>query len=241
MHLFFLDGSGNTGNDLAHPTSTAYFLLALAVPGDRARALEDVATAVLQRAFGDACARPGFECKGSDLFRGEGPCRAMRAPERVALYGELLDVLPAHGVSLIWRGIDKRALAARYARPLHPHKVAFVYLVEEIERFLRARRSFGLVTSDEEKQVETQFVEDLTRYKDTGTEFGYRTLELTRVVDNVHWVKSHHSRLLQLADCCAYLCQRQHRDAASDSASARAVRELWRGLGPCVWNGRVWP
>jgi hypothetical protein len=89
--------------------------------------------------------------------------------------------------------------------------------------------------------VESQFVEDLTRYKDTGTEFGYRTLELTRAVDNVHWVKSHHSRLLQLADCCAYLCQRQHRDVASDSASARAVRELWRGLGPCLWNGRVWP
>jgi hypothetical protein len=241
MYLVLLDGSGNTGLHLAHPTSTAYYLMALAVPGDRARGLEDAATAVLNARFGAACRASGFECKGSDLYRGEGPCARMRPAERVALYGELMAVLATHGAELIWIGIDKALLARRYRDPMHPHKLAFIYLLEDVERFLRERREFGLIVSDEEKEVEEQLVEDLARYKEVGTSFGHSPLELTRVVDNVHWVRSHHSRLMQLADCCAYLCQRQARDKGKTSASAVAVQELWKRVEPRVWRGRVWP
>ncbi|HEX8245596.1 MAG TPA: DUF3800 domain-containing protein [Longimicrobium sp.] len=241
MYLVLLDGSGNTGLRLDHPTSTAYYLAALAVHGDRARALEDAATRVLETHFGPECRRPGFECKGSDLYRGEGPCAAMRPADRVALYGELLALLSQHGAELLWIGIDKGRLAKRYRTPMHPHKLAFIYLVEEIERFLRQRRAYGLIVSDEEKEVEQQVVEDLVRYKEIGTSFGHRPLDLKHVVDNVHFVRSHHSRLMQLADCCAYLCQRQARDAGKTTATAVAVQRLWASLVPRVWSGRVWP
>ena len=241
MYLVLLDGSGNTGLRLDHPTSTAYYLAGLAVHGNRARALEDAATALLAMRFGPESRRPGFECKGSDLYRGEGPCAGMRPAERVAIYGELLELLGRHGAELLWIGIDKARLARRYRTPMHPHKLAFIYLVEEIERFLRTRREYGLIVSDEEKEVEQQVVEDLVRYKEMGTAFGHRPLNLERVVDNVHFVRSHHSRLMQLADCCAYLCQRQARDAGKTSATAVAVQQLWESLTPRVWSGRVWP
>jgi len=124
---------------------------------------------------------------------------------------------------------------------MHPHKLAFIYLAEEVERFLRRRREFGLLVSDEEKEVEQQLMEDLSRYKEAGTSFGYRAEDLRQIVDNVHWVKSHNSRLLQLCDCCAYLCQRHHRDRGKTSTSAVAVRELWESVSGQVWRGRVWP
>jgi hypothetical protein len=222
MYLVLLDGSGNTGLHLDHPTSTAYYLVALAVHGRRARALEDAATALLAARFGAECRRPGFECKGSDLYRGEGPCKAMRPAERVALYGDLLALLAEHRAELLWIGIDKARLARRYRTPMHPHKLAFIYLVEDIERFLCQRGEYGLIVSDEEKEVEQQLVEDLARYKELGTSFGHSPIELSRVVDNVHWVRSHHSRLMQLADCCAYLCQRQ---------GARPREDLGHGAG----------
>jgi hypothetical protein len=241
MYLVFLDGSGNTGLNLSHPTSTVYLLMALAVHGRTARRLEDAMAAVLERRFGAASRAPGFECKGSDLYRGEGPCAALPPAERIAIYRELVGLLASHGAELIWVGIDKPRLAARYPHPMHPHKLAFIYLVEEVERFLRRRREFGLLVSDEEKEVEQQLVEDLSRYKEAGTSFGYRTEDLRCIVDNVHWVKSHNSRLLQLCDCCAYLCQRYHRDLGKTSATARAVRELWEGAAGRVWRGRVWP
>jgi len=124
---------------------------------------------------------------------------------------------------------------------MHPHKLAFTYLVEAVERFLRSRREFGLLVSDEEKEVEQQVIEDLSRYKETGTSFGHTTLDLRSIVDNVHWVKSHNSRLLQLSDCCAYLCQRHHRDRGKTTQTARAVQGLWEGVAGRVWRGKMWP
>jgi hypothetical protein len=241
MYLVFLDGSGNTGLNLSHPTSTVYLLMALAVHGRAARGLEDAMTAVLERRFGAESRAPRFECKGSDLYRGQGPCAALPPAERVAIYAELVGLLAKHGAELIWVAIDKPRLAARYPNPMHPHKLAFIYLAEEVERFLRRRREFGLLVSDEEKDVEQQLMEDLSRYKEAGTSFGYRAEDLRHVVDNVHWVKSHNSRLLQLSDCCAYLCQRYHRDRGKTSKTARAVQELWEGVAERVWRGRVWP
>lgn len=241
MYLIFLDGSGNTGNDLTHPVLTIHYIVGLAIPGNAARALEDAITAVLAARFGADCRRPGFECKGSDMYRGEGPCAAMSPADRIALCDELLRLIPAHGVHLVWHGINKPRLAARYASPMHPHKLAFLYFAEDVERFLRARRAFGLLISDEEKSVEQQVIEDLPRYKELGTSFGYSPSDLTRIVDNVHWVRSHDSRLLQLADCCAYLCQRNQRDRDKKSASALEVQRLWRIVEPRVWRGRIWP
>ena len=241
MYLVFIDGSGNTGMDLAHPTSTAYYLVALAVHGSCARALEDAATELLVRRFGEGCRRAGWECKGSDLYRGQGPCAGMAPAERVALYGELLALLAEHGAEIIWIGIDKPRLAARYTNPMHPHKLAFIYLMEDIERLLRERRTCGLIVSDEEKEMESQVLEDLSRYKEMGTSFGHSPLDLRCIVDNVHWVKSHNSRLMQLADICAYLCQRQSRDRGKTSATAQAVQRLWESVCPQVWRGRMWP
>ena len=241
MYLVFLDGSGNTGLNLSDPTTTLYVLMGLAVHGSAIRALEDDMSAVLATHFGATCRAPGFECKGSDLYRGQGPCAAMAPAERVELFGELVRLLRAHGASVTWQAIDKPRLASRYREPMHPHKLAFIYLMEQVERFLRARRDFGLIVSDEEKEVEQQLVEDLSRYKETGTSFGHTPLDLRCIVDNVHWVKSHNSRLMQLCDCCAYLCQRNLRDRGKTSASAKAVQELWRAVETRVWRGRVWP
>lgn len=241
MHLIFLDSSGNTGQDLAHPTSSTYFLLALCIPGDHARRLEDQVTQILRQSFGTTCEQPGWECKGSDLYRGEGPCGGMPPADRIALYESLLRLVREHNVRIVWQGIDKPRLAVRYVKPLHPHKLAFVYLVEQVERHLRDSQEFGLLVSDEEKEVEQQVIEDLTRYKQIGTSFGHAPIDLTRIVDNVHWVKSHHSRLLQLCDCCVYLCQRQWRDREKASHSAREIQRLWGIVQPQVIRGRIWP
>lgn len=242
MYLIFLDGSGNTGTDLRHATSTIHYLLALMIPGGNARALEDRISEVLIGRFGRAaCRAPRFECKGSDMYRGEGPCSTMSASERVALYQELVELIPEHGAQIIWRGIHKPALADRYIRPMHPHTLAFQYTVEDIERFLRREEEYGLLISDEEKSVEQQVIEDLPRYKDSGTELGYKPIDLTSVVDNVHWVKSHDSRLMQLADNCTYLCQRFVRDEGKASIQARAIQELWGIVRPQVYSGRIWP
>lgn len=56
---------------------------------------------------------------------------------------------------------------------------------EQVESFLQGQREFGLIVSDEEKDVEQQLVEDLRRYKEAGTPFVREPLDLRRIVDNV--------------------------------------------------------
>lgn len=242
MYLIFMDGSGNTGSNLTNVDLPIHYILGLAVPGNQARPLEDAATRILEAAFGAvACRVPGFECKGSDMYRGEGPCRAMSPADRIHLYESLLKLIAAYDVEIIWHGIDKPKLAKRYTNPMHPHQLAFLYFAEDAERLLRAKNDYGLLISDEEKSVEQQVIEDLPRYKQLGTSFGYKSLDLTKIVDNVHWVKSHNSRLLQLTDICTYLCQRYERDNAKTTASATIVKQLWGIIAPRVRRGRVWP
>lgn len=165
------------------------------------------------------------------MYRGEGPCAAMSPGDRLGLYEESVTLIPAHDVEIIWHGIDKPRQARRYARPMHPHKLAFLYFAGDVQRLLDAKADFGLLISDEEKSVEQQVIEDLPRYKQLETDFGYTPVDLSRIVDDVHWVRSHDSRLLQLADICTYPCQRHRRDTGSRlprrlpfSASGRSSR-----------------
>jgi hypothetical protein len=165
----------------------------------------------------------------------------LKPADRIALYQCMVELLPRYGVHVIWHGIHKPALAARYPKPMHPHKLAFLFFAEDVERFLRTKRKYGLLVSDEEKSVEQQVIEDLPRYKHLGTSFGYQSIDLTRIIDNVHWVKSHNSRLLQLADNCAFLCQRYQRDKDKNTQQALAVKRLWATVEKQVWRGRIWP
>lgn len=184
MYLVFLDGSGNTGLNLTHPTSTTYLLMGLAVHGNRIRALEDEMGAVHGSHFGPASHAPDFECKGSDLYRGPGSLRghgARRAHRALRRAG------PAPRPP--WRAADlggdrQPRLAARYREPIHPHKLAFIFMAEQVESFLQGQREFGLIASDEE-DVEQQPVEDLRRYKEAGTPFVREPLGLRRIADNV--------------------------------------------------------
>jgi hypothetical protein len=91
------------------------------------------------------------------------------------------------------------------------------------------------------ERASVHLIEDLPRYRTLGAGFGYRPIDLTRIVDNVHWVKSHNSRLLQLADNCTFLCQRYHRDIGKSTRQAEAVRALWRVVEEAVWSGKIWP
>ena len=48
-------------------------------------------------------------------------------------------------------------------------------------------------------------------------------------------------RLLQVADDCAFLCQRYQRDKDKNTQQALAVKRLWATVEKQVWRGRVWP
>jgi hypothetical protein len=83
--------------------------------------------------------------------------------------------------------------------------MAFMFLVERVDLYLRDQKSPGMLIGDRENEtIAGKFAEKLSRYRTDGTEFEFGT-QLERLLDTVHFTHSHHSRMLQLADLHTWL------------------------------------
>lgn len=264
MYLFYIDESGNTGSDLDSTEQPIHWLVALAVSPANVKTIERQMSALAWELFEAVSTDAEFEFKGSELFGGTGRFRSWRPNDRIEAYGRLLSLLSTHEVRLFVRGIhkrehNKRAKIKGYP-PHHPHKLGFMYLVERLEDWLRDQQPeadmfeseeelLGLLVTDEQKEVDRDLVKKFASWRETGTDFGYRSRDITYLIDTVHTVPSHDSWLIQLADCVVFIRNRYSRvlreegiAEANQSSSGRAVAKLWREhCVPCVVNDLTWP
>jgi hypothetical protein len=88
----------------------------------------------------------------------------------------------------------------------------FLYLVERLEEFFESHQppANGLLFADENRERDRSIISDFDSFKEYGTVFGHQPREIKRLLDTIHFVKSHDSRLIQLADCSSYLVYRYH-------------------------------
>jgi Protein of unknown function (DUF3800) len=98
---------------------------------------------------------------------------------------------------------------------------AFMFFIEKVERYLRANKTPGMLIGDRENDLASkQFSETLSHYRENGTSYQFG-IELTHLIDTVHFTNSHHSRMLQLADLYVWLLQ-----LCKNSNSASHPQEL---------------
>lgn len=258
MRLFYIDESGNTGTSL-DATQPIHWLVAIGVTPPAVKSIEAEMLALALQHFPQRARRPDFEFHGSDLFSGRGECRGIAPADRIKIYEALLQLLARHNCAIFVRGIDKqlhqqRATENNYT-PQHPHKLASMYLFERIDEWLEKQQGagqepiYGLLIADEQKEVHRDIVENFAYWRDRGTQGGYRARPIGFLIDTVHYVPSHDSWLIQLADCVAFLRNRQARvlwdkgfDDANYTNSDNAIVGLWQdNCRPYVINDLVWP
>lgn len=84
---------------------------------------------------------------------------------------------------------------------------AFMYFVERVEKYLQAKKSPGLLIGDKDSDsVSSSYAKNLARYRAQGTPYHFG-IELKNLIDTVHFTRSHHCRLLQMADLYVWLLQ----------------------------------
>lgn len=263
MYFFYVDESGNTGNH-ADPAEPVHWLCAVGVHVTSIRAIEAEMLALATRAFGPRAMEPGFEFHGADLFSGRRECRGMDAEVRVDVYRGLCELLAKHHCALFVRGIEKAEHQARAARrgyaAVHPHTLAFQFLLERVDEWLQYRQppsaptafageSLGLVIADEQKEMDREVVYSFARWRNAGTAMGYRARKLHFLIDTVHHVPSTDSWLLQLVDCMSYLRNRYEKIQRGKvkrgeglGRADEAVISLWtRYCQPVLVCDGVWP
>jgi hypothetical protein len=261
MYLFYIDESGNTGMDLDAADQPVHWIVALGATPAAVKQVEEEMLAIASRHFPERARAPDFEFHGSHIYARRGDCRGLSAEAAVQLYAELLDVVARNEVRLFVVGIDKpglkrRAQSGRYA-PDHPHRLAFMYLVERIDAWLheqaaitRRRELLGLLVADEQKEVHREMIESFAIWRAKGTQYGTRGTAIRYLIDTVHYVPSHDSWLIQLADCVAYIFSRYHRiqrekgtpaEAELTPAEAAVVRLWTHHCRNCVAGFYLWP
>lgn len=91
-----------------------------------------------------------------------------------------------------------------FARP-HIHQTAFTLLVEKAEERLKQLDVHGLLIADENQEFEQRLIDDLDRYKQLGTDFGYKKIPIEKIIDSVHFVKSNNNYIVQLCDVLCFI------------------------------------
>jgi hypothetical protein len=258
MRLFYIDESGNTGRHV-DATQPIHWLVAIGVSPIAVKTIEAEMKSLATQHFPRRARRPDFEFHGAYLFSGRNECNAIAPVDRIKIYNQLMQLLERHNCSIFIRGIDKqllqkRAIERKYTAE-HPHKLASMYLFERIDEWLERQQIegqepvYGLLIADEQTEVDRDIVENFAYWRDNGTQGGYRERDISYLIDTVHYVPSHDSWLIQLADCVAFLRNRYGkvlRDkgfaASLYTDSDRAIVELWKNNRHlCLVNDIVWP
>ena len=119
--------------------------------------------------------------------------------ERVDLFNDLLDVIAsASDVGRIEIRIEpERMIASDYKDK------AFMFLVEKVDDYMRECGSIALLIADEDRELAGTNVTSLSSYRANGTRYAFGK-DIRNIVDTIHHTRSHHSRLLQLADFYVY-------------------------------------
>jgi hypothetical protein len=222
-------------------TKERYFLAALLVPDREAVSL----TAALDGVVRDAMINHGHvhesaELHGYDIVSGKGDWKwlAPKVRARLDIYHKALEVIANHDVKVIIRGVDILGLNARYSQPDHPHSVVLTHLIERVDEYAESVNELAIMIADE---VDGQdgYRRNLWKYQQSGT-WGYRSRQITRIVDTIHFAPSTSSRLVQAADLIAHMANRKATSATRSPKAQRADETLWARIAPKVSHDLCW-
>jgi hypothetical protein len=264
MYLFYIDESGNTGADLSSTTEPIHWLFALGTTEQGVQRIESDMLAIATKYFRGRARDRDFELHGAEIFGGRGDARALTVAQRIGVFREALELLQRHDVKLWVRGIHKHRHAARARNrgytPDHPYRLGFMYLVESIDLFLGGLQpsaelfaeasppTLGLLVSDEQAEVSRDLIAGFARWRQFGTDHGYRTRDVRYLIDTIHYIESQDSWLIQLVDLVGFVRNRFEKnwvkcggDETRFGQSEKSVAALWRLCAPCLVDSRVWP
>jgi hypothetical protein len=239
-----MDETGNTGRRFDDPDQPIHMILSLVVDESRVTDLHDHIRDVGRWNCPGECEEAGFEFHGGDLFSGAAPFDERTPKERIEIYDEVLRGIEMVGAEVIIRGVHKPGLGRRYTHPYHPHDVALMFTIESIERMARECDCQVLLVADEAKEIEDAALRDLVNYQELGTQWGWRTEKIERIIDTIHFVPSHRNCGIQVADCAAYVAARARKlddGTIARNRSAQVVESLFeKRIEPFLRTNQVW-
>lgn len=227
MHVTYFDEvKANPGNGQHH-----YFVGGLSIPIDRIRAVEEKINNLADEIFGTTELRADTEFHAAYIYFRKGPFKGFEAEQRIALLGRLARIIAEEEeIRRVYSAIDVSKLKA----PERAAEFAFAYFCERVEMLNRTTLLIGDLDDEQAKSM----IADFARFRARGTPWDHG-IKVEKLVDAVHFARSHHSRMIQLAD--TYLFAATHRTSGRKGWMAEALTKELSGLD--LWPNRykLWP
>jgi len=185
------------------PKQDAYWLGGISIPHSLVPEIEEQVNSVAEKAFGSRLLSKETEFHGIELCRGKGNFKGRDFDERPSLLEELLAIAARDDVHRIRIKINPSKITHSTD---HPSDIAFMFFVEAAEELFAEHDTLGMLFGDYDEPIIGTSVATLSRFRRGGTRWA-RGKDINRIIDTVHFAKSHHSRLVQLADVFLYCSQ----------------------------------
>lgn len=185
------------------PQQESFWLGGIAAPSAIIAEIEAQVNDVSKEAFGSSLLSKDTEFHGVEICRGKGLFKGVDEVIRLSLLSKLLNIIARDDIFRIHIEIRPKNIA--YS--VKPHEqIAFMYLVEQFNSLLVEHESIGMMFGDYDEPVIGKSVASLSQFRMGGTMWS-RATEIDHIIDTVHFAKSHHSRMIQLADIFLYCLQ----------------------------------
>jgi hypothetical protein len=211
-----------------------YLVGGIIVAMDDIAAIEEQMTSLSQKVFGSRELSIGTEFHAKFLYHRKGAFKHMEVEDRLSVFRELANILSdRERIKQVLVRINTEQLFGNQEAA----EIAFMHYVERVERAI-GKNGLALLIGDLDDEQAKKMVADFLRYRITGTHSQYGRL-ITRIVDTVHFCRSHHSRMIQLADAYLYMMARQGRPTTNWMAEefAKILKEA--NLFPNSY--KTWP
>ncbi|WP_415647586.1 DUF3800 domain-containing protein [Stackebrandtia soli] len=215
-----------------------FFMAAMLCDGPAAIALTAALDAIVEKATNEHNVDELAELHGYELFQGHDCWKGVPPRVRIGVYNETFQAIADYATGIILRGVDRNGMRRRYSSPTPPHSVVLQHVLERIDIYAAQQGKYALVIADEVDE-QARHRADLTSYQRACTP-GYRSRQLTRIVDTLHFAPSHASRLVQAADMIAFLHRRMETHVETDERASRANLRLWERIEPKILHQHCW-
>jgi len=217
MYLLYVDESGDGG---VGPGSSRHLVLAgVAMHEGQWRLLTQYLDELQQTHFLQAGGNVEFHASG--IRSGRGVYRGLTPDERSEILGDVYEIISTHrqGLTLFAAVVDKQALFYKYNGKVDPYDRAFEGLCTMFNFFLQRVQKRtgnvlrGIVVFDEARPSLAKQIRSLLAQFQAG---GTRWATMTNLIETAFFFDSRNSRIMQIADFCAYAVFRWY-EAGDDS------------------------
>lgn len=210
-----------------------YFVGGICVPMDKIMEIEAQLNKLAIELFNTSDLTPETCFHARLIHFKKGPFGKMDFPERLEVLRRLTEILAEAPIKRVYAAIDRDKLKARSRIA----EFAFAHFCERVEMAMYNDERTILI-GDLDNQEFKNMISDFAQYRNKGTPWDWG-IEIKSIVDSVHFARSHHSRMIQLADI--YLYTVTHRFGSRTGGFADAYTKVLKDFDLFPTRYKVWP